>query len=176
MSDLLVMGFDDKFKADKVLAEVQELEKEHLVDLADAAVVVRDDKGKVKIKQTRDLTAVTASGGFWWGGLFGLLMGWVILNPLLGWAAGAGIGTAIGWLQGRSIDLGINDQFMKELGETLKPGNSAIFVLIRRATVDRVIDELKPYGGTILHTSLSKVDEEKLREALEAGDTAAVTS
>ncbi|GIW73563.1 MAG: membrane protein [Phycisphaerales bacterium] len=169
MSDLLVMGFDDPYKADKVLAEVLELQKEHLVDLEDAAVVVRDTKGKVRIKQTRDLSAVTATGGFWWGGLWGLLLGWLVLNPLLGWAAGAGLGTAIGWLHGRSLDLGINDQFMKELGETLKPGSSAIFVLIRKATVDRVIDELKPFGGKILHTSLSKEDERKLREALEAG-------
>lgn len=173
MSDLLVIGFDDKYKADKVLLEVQELEKEHLVDLADAAVVVRDEKGKVKIKQTHDLTAATASGGFWWGGFWGLLIGWLVLNPLLGWVAGAGIGAAFGWLEGRSIDLGINDQFMKELGETLKPGSSAIFVLIREATVDRVIDDLKAYNGTILHTSLTKEDENKLRKALEDGTASA---
>jgi uncharacterized membrane protein len=173
MSDLIVLGFDDKYKADRVLAEVHELEKEHLVDLEDAAVVVRDDKGKVKVKQTRDLAAVTATGGFWWGSLFGLLLGWIILNPVLGWGVGAGLGTAIGWLQGRSLDLGIHDDFMKELGETLTPNSSAIFVLIRRATVDRVIDELRPYGGKLLHTSLSKDDERKLKEAIEE---AAVTA
>lgn len=151
-----------------MLAEVQELEKEHLVELEDAAVVVRDEKGKVKIKQTRDLAALNASGGFWWGGLLGILMGWIILNPILGWVTGAGLGTALGWLQGKSLDLGINDEFMKELGATLTPNSSAIFVLIHKATLDRVIDELKPYGGKLMHTSLSKDDEQKLKEAMEA--------
>jgi len=167
MSDLIVLGFQDKHQAAKVLAEINELEKEHLVELEDAAVVVRDDKGKVKIKQTRDLASMSASGGFWWGGLLGMLMGWIVLNPLLGWVTGAGLGTALGWLQGKSIDLGINDEFMKELGETLTPNSSAIFVLIRKATLDRVIDELKPFGGKLMHTSLSKEDEQKLKEAME---------
>ena len=167
MSDLIALSFPDKYSADKVLSEVIELEKEHLMDLEDAAVVVRNEKGKVKIKQTHDLTAASTAGGFWWGGLFGLLMGWIVLNPLLGWATGAGIGSAIGWLEGRSLDLGINDEFMKELGEALTPNSSAIFVLIRKATLDRVIDELKPYGGKLLHTSLSKKDEQKLKEAIE---------
>ncbi len=172
MSDLLVLGFDDAKKAQAVLAEVQELEREHLVDLEDAAVVVRDEKGKVKLHQTNDLSGVAASGGFWWGGFFGLLMGWIVLNPLLGWVAGAGIGSALGWWQGKRIDLGINDEFMKELGETLTPNTSAIFVLIRRATVDRVIEELKPFGGKILHTSLSREDEQALKDAIEGTITA----
>jgi len=166
MSDLIVLGFDDTTKARTVLAEIQELEREHLVDLDDAAVVVRDVNGKVKVHQTHDLSAVAASGGFWWGGFFGLLMGWIVLNPLLGWAAGAGIGTALGWWQGKSIDLGINDEFMKELGQTLKPNTSAIFVLIRHATLDRVIEDLEPYGGKLLHTSLTKKAEQNLKEAL----------
>lgn len=167
MSDLLVLGFDDRKKAQAVLAEMQELEREHLVDLEDAAVVVRDEKGKVKIHQSQDLSSVAASGGFWWGGFFGLLMGWIVLNPLLGWAAGAGIGTALGWWEGKNIDLGVNDKFMKDLGETLKPNTSAIFILIRHATVDRVIEDIKPFGGKLLHTSLSKDDEATLKAAIE---------
>ena len=167
MSDLLVLGFDDSKKAQAVLAEMQELEREHLVDLEDAAVVVRDEKGKVKLHQTHDLASVAASGGFWWGGFFGLLMGWIVLNPILGWAAGAGIGTALGWWEGKTIDIGINDDFMKELGETLKPNSSAIFVLIRHATVDRMIEDLKPFGGKLLHTSLTREAEENLKSALE---------
>ena len=172
MSDLLVLGFDDTKKAQAVLAEVQELEREHLVDLEDAAVVVHDEKGRVKVHQTQDITSASASGGFWWGGFLGLLMGWIVLNPLLGWVAGAGIGGVVGWWSGKHIDLGISDEFMKDLGETLKPNSSAIFVLIRHATVDRVIEDLKPFGGKLLHTSLSIEDEQKLKAAIEAAPVA----
>jgi len=166
MSDLIVLGFKDQFQADKVLAEINELEHEHLVDLEDAAVVIRGKNGKVKIRQTHDITGASTATGFWWGGLIGLLAGWIVLNPLLGWVAGAGVGSLFGWIEGKTIDLGINDDFMKQLGETLTPESSAIFVLVRSATVDRVLEDLRKYGGKLLHTSLSKEDEDKLREAL----------
>jgi uncharacterized membrane protein len=167
MSDLLVLGFDGNDKARQVLAEIQELERENLVDLEDAAIVVHDKKGKIKIEQTHNLAAASASGGFWWGGFLGLILGWIVLNPILGWALGAGLGSGLGWWEGKSIDLGINDEFMKKLGETLEPNSSAIFVLIRKATLDRVIEDLKPFGGTLLHTSLSFKDEQQLKQAIE---------
>ena len=159
MSELIAVGYDDKFKADEVLNTLNKLQREHLIDLADAAVVVRDDNGKVKLKQSHNLVASGAAGGGLWGGLIGLLF----LNPLIGILVGAGSGAVIGAL----TDIGINDDFMKELGGTLEPGTSALFVLVRKATPDKVAEELKGYGGKILRTSLSKDDEAELRRTLE---------
>jgi uncharacterized membrane protein len=160
MSDLIAMSFDNEFKADEVLNTLAKLQKEHLIDLEDAAIVVKNAEGKVKLKQALNLVAAVAvTGGFW-----GLLFGTLFLSPLLGVAVGA----ATGALSGKASDIGVNDDFMKELGETLIPGTSAIFVLVRKATPDRVIEELKPFNGKILRTSLSADDEEQLKAALEA--------
>jgi uncharacterized membrane protein len=160
MSDLVAISFDDEFKADEVVNTLAKLQKAHLIDLEDAAVIVKNSEGKVKLKQTQNLVAAGAvSGGFW-----GLLFGTLFLSPLLG----AAVGAATGALSGKATDLGINDQFMKELGATLTPGTSAIFVLVRKATPDRVIEELKPFNGKIMRTSLSVDDEEKLKAALES--------
>lgn len=160
MSDLVAMSFDDEFKADEVVNTLAKLQKAHLIDLEDAAVIVKNSEGEVKLKQTQNLVAAGAvSGGFW-----GLLFGTLFLSPLLG----AAVGAATGALSGKATDLGINDQFMKELGATLTPGTSAIFVLVRKATPDRVIEELKPFNGKIMRTSLSVDDEEKLKAALES--------
>ncbi|MEA5500928.1 DUF1269 domain-containing protein [Limnoraphis robusta Tam1] len=160
MSDLIAMSFDNEFKADEVLNTLAKLQKEHLIDLEDAAIVVKNAEGKVKLKQALNLvTAGAVTGGFW-----GLLFGTLFLSPLLGVAVGA----ATGALSGKASDIGVNDDFMKELGETLIPGTSAIFVLVRKATPDRVIEELKPFNGKILRTSLSADDEEQLKAALEA--------
>ncbi|EAW38472.1 DUF1269 domain-containing protein [Lyngbya sp. PCC 8106] len=158
MSDLVAMSFDDEFKASEVVNTLAKLQKAHLIDLEDAAVIVKNSEGKVKLKQTQNLVAAGAvSGGFW-----GLLFGTLFLSPLLG----AAVGAATGALSGKATDLGINDEFMKELGATLTPGTSAIFVLVRKATPDRVIEELKPFNGKIMRTSLSVDDEEKLKAAL----------
>ncbi len=159
MSNLIVIAFDDEHRADEVLNTLNRMQREHLVDLEDAAVVIRNEKGKVKIKQTQDLVGAGMAGG----GLWGMLIGLMFLNPLCGIL----IGAATGGLMGALRDVGINDDFIKELGNTIKPGTSAIFVLIRKSTLDRVLDELKQFGGKVLHTSLSKTDESELREALE---------
>ncbi|OKH26898.1 hypothetical protein NIES593_00540 [Hydrococcus rivularis NIES-593] len=168
MSDLIVVGFNDEFKADEVLVELARMQKEHLVDLEDAVVVVKNQKGKVKIKQTQDLVAVGASGGGFWGLLIGLLF----LHPLLGVTAGI-IGGA---LSGALDDIGINDDFIRELGDTLEPGTSALFMLVLKMTPDKVIEELQPFDGKVLRTSLSKADEDSLKAALEKAKEVEVTS
>jgi uncharacterized membrane protein len=108
-----------------------------------------------------DLTAAGAIGGGFWGMLIGL----IFLNPLLG----AAVGATAGALSGRFKDLGLNDQVMRDMGQSLKAGTSALFMLVRRATVDKVLDGLKPFAGKgkIFQTSLTKDDEATLREALE---------
>jgi uncharacterized membrane protein len=158
MSSLIAVGFKDEFTADAVLLELRKLQKEHLIDLEDAAVVIRDKDGKVKIKQTQELTSAGAlSGGFW-----GLLFGFIFFNPLLGWA----IGAIAGGVSGALSDIGIDDSFIREVGSTIEPNTSAIFVLVRRATPDKVLEDLSKFKGKVLKTSLSNEDEAKLQAVL----------
>jgi len=165
MSDLVCIAYKDRETADKVLNDLRRLEVEHLIDLEDACVVDRDDKGKVHLKQAVNLTAAGAASGSVWGGLFGLLIGMLFLNPLLGWLGGA---AGAGALSGKLADYGIDDDFIKSLGSHIEPGTSALFVLVRKVTPDKVVPEIQKYGGTVLKTSLSKEQDERLRKALAA--------
>ena len=165
MSDFVAIEYDDMFKAQEVRLTLAKLQREYLIDMEDAVVAVKDEKGRVKLHQAYNLTAAGAArGGFW-----GMLIGLMFLNPLLGAAAGAAAGAVSGALS----DVGIDDNFMKNLSEEFKPGTSALFVLVRKVTPDRVLEEIKPYGGTVLQTSLSHEREEKLRAALEEAQAAA---
>jgi len=160
MSTLVVIGYDDQFKADEVRLKLLKMQKDYLIDMEDAVVAVKDPKGKVRLQQAVNLTAAGAvSGGFW-----GALIGLIFLNPLLGMAVGATAGAVSGAL----TDLGIDDKFMKELAATMKPGSSVLFVLVRKATPDKVLEEIKGSGGKVLRTSLSHDDEAKLQAALSA--------
>jgi uncharacterized membrane protein len=160
MSTLVVVGYDDMFKAEEVRLKLIKMQKDYLIDLGDAVVAVKDQEGKVKLHQAVNMTAAGAvSGGFW-----GTLIGLIFLNPLIGLAVGATTGAVSGAL----TDLGIDDKFMKDLAATLKPGSSALFVLVQKATPDKVLDELSGTGGTILKSSLSHDDEAKLQTALNA--------
>ena len=167
MSDLIVISFKGQDTADQVLNKLREMQKEYLVDLEDACVVVRDQNGKVRLKQAVNLTSAGALGGAAWGGLFGSLVGLLFLNPLVGFISGAAFGAGAGALAAALTDYGIDDDFIKKVGESLEPGSSALFILVRRATLDKVLPELSPFGGQILKTSLSTEQEERLRKALE---------
>lgn len=165
MSDLIVVGYDDMFKAEEVRLKLLKMQKEYLVDLEDAVVAVKKDDGKVKLNQMYHLAASGAVGGGFWGMLIGL----IFLNPILGAVVGAGAGAAAGALS----DVGIDDDFMKKLAEQLQPGTSVLFVLIRKMTADKVLDELSGTGGKVLQTSLSHEDETKLQGALDAAKASA---
>lgn len=158
MATLVVIGYDSELKAEEVRLTLLKMQKEYLIDLVDAVVVVRDDKGKVRLRQLYNLTAAGAASGGFWGALIGLMF----LNPLFGFA----IGTAAGAISGALQDVGIDDNFMKNLGETLKPGTAALFVLIRQMTPDKVVEEIAQFGGTVLKTNLCHENETKLQEAL----------
>ena len=160
MSTLVVIGYDDEFKAEEVRLKLRKLQKDYLIDLEDAVVAVKNDKGKVKLHQAINLTAAGAIGGGFWGSLIGL----IFLNPLLG----AAVGATAGAVSGALTDVGINDKFMKELADAMNPGSSALFVLVRKATPDKVLEEVKGTGGKILKTSLSHDDEARLEAALNA--------
>lgn len=160
MADLVVVAYEDEFKAEEVRLALLKLQKEHLIELEDAAVVVKNAEGKVKLKQAVDLTAAGAVSGSFWG----LLLGTLFLSPLFG----AAVGAASGALSGALSDIGVDDNFMKELGATMQPGTSALFVLIRKVTADKVLDEVAPFGGKVLRTSLSKDKEAELQQVLDS--------
>lgn len=160
MSTLVAIRYDDKYKAEEVRLMLRKLQKDYLIDLEDAVVATKDETGKVQLHQAVNLTAAGAVGGGFWGTLVGILF----LNPLLG----LGVGAAAGAVSGALTDVGINDGFMKDLAAGMTPNCSVLFVLVRKMTADKVLDELKGTGGTILKTSLSHEDEAKLQAALSA--------
>ena len=110
-------------------------------------------------------TGASATWGFFWGFLIGLIFG----GPLF-W----GLFTALlGGLFAKGRDLGIDNQFIKDVGDSLDPGESALFILAVEATEDKVLPEMAKFGGTVYQTSLSNEDEETLKKALEHEDISA---
>jgi len=160
MSNLVVMAFDNEYGAEQVRDKLVDLQKAQLIKIDDACVVVRKQDGKVKVKQAANLAGAGALGGAFWGMLIVMLF----FVPF----AGMAIGAAIGGLSGAMSDYGIDDTFIKEVGNSIHPGTSAIFVLVREATADKVIEQLKPYHGKIIHTSLSAENEAQLKAAFAA--------
>jgi uncharacterized membrane protein len=159
MAELIAVAYPDKNTARDVVQTLSRLQTEHVLELADVVVVTKEQDGKVRLAQGRDLVAMGALGGMLWGGLIGLLF----FAPLLGMLAGM----AGGALGGKFRDYGIDDQFMKELGAQFQPGGSAVFVLINKATPDKVLEEVGRFGGKVLRTSLSREAEADLQTALE---------
>ncbi len=157
MSELIVLAFKTETGAQKALRTIASLKKQELITLSDAATVVRKKDGKPKIKQANNLVGAGALGGAFWGMLFGF----IFLMPWLGLAIGA-IGGAIA---GKFSDIGIDDNFIKEVGATIAPGQSALFMMVERMTEDRVLPELQKLNPTLLRTNLSTEDEAKLKEA-----------
>jgi len=162
MSELIVFAFKTETGAEEMRNALGQMQKEHLIELEDAAVVVRKQDGKAKVKQATSLVGAGALGGAFWGMLIGLLF----FMPWLGLAAGA-LGGAIG---GKFTDIGVDDKFIKEVGATIEPGQSALFLLVQSATVDKVLPQLEKFDATVLQTSLSEEDEAKLRDTFSAHD------
>lgn len=161
MSKLVAAIFEDHGTAFDLRADLVRMQADHLLGLDDAVVVTRDENGKPRLHQAVNLTTTGAIGGGWWGLLIGLLF----LNPLLGAAVGAGAGAISGML----TDIGVDDKFMKTVGQSLKNGSAAVFVLVRDVTQDKVLAGLEKYAGkgTIHSTSVSREDEDALRKLLE---------
>src|SRR6056297_955480 len=134
MSSLVVLRFGDMGGAEAMRDKMYELQKRELITLEDAAVVVRKENGKAKVKQAHSLVGAGALGGAFWGMLIGLLF----FAPWLGLIAGA----AGGALSGKLGDIGVDDSFIKEVSETIEPGNSALFLLARDAEIDRITEEV----------------------------------
>ncbi|MFT8645842.1 DUF1269 domain-containing protein [Gluconacetobacter sp.] len=175
MSDLVVLGFDTLDGATLAREEIWKLENEYLVDVDDAVVVRRTDDGKIHLDQSVHTVALGAVDGVWSGMLLGTLIGLVFLNPLAGFAVGAVAGGTAGTIGGAMTDFGINDNFMKSVGATLKPGTSALFVLVRKVEPQKVVSHLRALSGHphLIQTSLSPEAEQKLRTALVADNGSA---
>ena len=162
MSDLVIVAFPDEATAFQMRAELTKLQREYLIEMEDVVVVTRTETGDVTLHQAVNLTAAGAVGGGFWGGLIGMLF----LNPLLGAAVGAGAGA----LSGRLTDIGINDDFLRDVGASLDRGGSAVCVLIRKMTGDKVADRIAALHlkGRVIQTSLTRDAEEKLRQMFDA--------
>jgi uncharacterized membrane protein len=161
MSTLVAIVFNNESTAFEMRGALVKMQKQYLLEMDDAVVVTRDQGGKIQLHQAYSLTSAGAiSGGFW-----GMLIGLLFLNPLLGAAIGAGAGA----LSARFHDLGLDDKMIKDMSDSLKPGSSALFVLLRKVSSDKVLEGLKPFVGTgrVFQTSLNKDDEKALRDALE---------
>ena len=161
MSNLVAVVFEDETTAFEMRSALAKMQKEYLIEMEDAVVVTKDDKGKVKLHQAVNLTLAGAVSGSFWG----MLVGFIFLNPVLGLAVSAGAGA----LSGKLSDIGISDQMMKDLVASFEPGSSALFVLIRKATTDKVLEGLHAFvgKGKVFKTSLTQDAEKLLRDALE---------
>jgi uncharacterized membrane protein len=161
MSDLVIVAFQDEATAFDVRSELVKLQKEYLIEMEDVVVVTRTEDGDVTLHQAINLTTSGAVGGSIWGALIGLLF----LNPLVGAAVGAGAGA----LAGRATDIGINDDFLRDVGAALDKGGSAVCVLVRKMTTDKVAERLSKFRakGRVIQTSFSKEQEDKLKALIE---------
>jgi uncharacterized membrane protein len=158
MSTLVAVAYPDLGTAEQVRAELVQATKERILSLEDAVLVEHRSDGKIKLHQAMSTSGAGAAGGALWGGLIGL----IFLAPLFGMAVGA----ASGALAGKATDTGVNDRFMKDLGEALPPGGAALIALGRTDARDKLIERVRPYGGEIIQTSLSKDEEDQLRAAM----------
>ncbi len=172
MPELVVVGFDDPTEADRALSELVRLQQEYLVDLEDAVIATRGPDGKLRLKQSVDLVGAGAATGGLWGAMWGSLVGLLFLNPLLGMVTGAAFGAGAGALSGKLADYGIDDNFIRQIGETLQPNTSALFVLVRKAQPEKVLQEISRFRGRIIRSSLSPEQEARLQAALSGSNVA----
>ena len=160
MATLVAIGYDDQTTADEARSTVQQLESELIIQADQVAAISRDLEGKYHVHTTHG--GASAGGGAAWGGFWGMLFGMLFFVPFAGLALGAGMGALFGHLGKKGID----QQFQQQVRDHLKPGTSALFMIIEKATPDKAIAALEQYGGTVIKTSLSDEDTAKLLDAL----------
>jgi uncharacterized membrane protein len=165
MAELVVIGYKDESVANQALATLGALQKDLVVDLAGAAVVKCDAEGKYTMSTPTHATGAGAASGALWGMVFGLLF----LIPV----AGLVIGGVMGALFGKMGDTGIKQEFISQVRDVLKPGMAGLVIMYRKATPDKTLEALAPYGGHVLKSSLSATAEDAINEALDGGAAAA---
>jgi uncharacterized membrane protein len=157
MNQLIVVAFDHFDDARKALKSLRELERQGRIRFEDTAVVERDPDGTAHVKNEVSGTTETAAAI---GALIGAVVTFVF--PPVGAAIGAVAGAAIG----ASLDTGVSGRFVDEVKETLRPGRSALFLVVKESDADATMAALRPFSGNIIQTTLSGESEEALREAL----------
>ncbi len=161
MANLVVLKFPEADGAYRMLDKLEDLQKQELIHIEDAAVVTWEQgKRKPKTRHLNNLAGMGALDGAFWGLLFGL----IFFVPLLGMA----IGAAAGALGGSLTDIGIDDDFINQVRDKVTEGTSALFLLESGAVVDRIRDEVKGMDFELIASNLPKEQEEKLRETFAA--------
>jgi uncharacterized membrane protein len=160
MATLVAIGYPDEATAEQARQVVQQLEAELVIQADQVAAISRDAQGKYHVHTTHG--GASAGGGAIWGSFWGLLFGLLFFVPFAGLALGAGFGALFGHLGEKGIDKAFQDQ----VRDHVKPGTSALFMVIEQATPDKAIAALEQFGGTVIKTSLSDEDTKKLQEAL----------
>ena len=170
MATLVAIAYPDQGTAEQARQTVRELEADLIIQAEQVAAISRDPEGKYHVQTSHG--GASAGGGAWWGGFWGFLFGLLFFIPFAGLALGAGMGALFGHFGSKGID----KAFQEQVREYLKPGTSALFMVIDQVTPDKAIAALQQYGGTVIRTSLSDEDTKKLQEALQPPDTASVSS
>jgi uncharacterized membrane protein len=160
MTMLVAIGYPDQTTAEDARQTVQGLEADLVIQADQVAAISRDQDGKYHVTTTHG--GASAGGGAAWGGFWGLLFGLLFFVPFAGLALGAGMGALFGHLGEKGID----KQFQEQVRDHLKPGTSALFMVIEQVTADKATAALSSYGGTVIKTSLSDEDTKRLQEAL----------
>jgi uncharacterized membrane protein len=167
MATLVAIGYPDEGTAEEARNVVQSLEADLVIQADQVAAISRDTQGRYHVTTTHG--GASAGGGAWWGGFWGLLFGMLFFIPFAGLALGAGFGALFGHLGKNAID----KQFQEQVRDQVKPGTSALFMVIEQMTPDKAVDALSRFGGTVIKTSLSDEDTAKLQEALSEQQTVA---
>jgi len=160
MATLVAIGYPDQTTAEDARQTVQGLESDLVIQADQVAAISRDEQGQYHVTTTHG--EASAGSGAAWGGFWGLLFGLIFFVPFAGLALGAGFGALFGHLGKNAID----KEFQEQVRDQVKPGTSALFMIIEKATPDKAIAALNKYGGTVIKTSLSEEDTAKLQEAL----------
>ena len=158
MADLIAIGYPDETTAIEAEQEAQRLAEDLIIQADAIAAIVCNKEGKYKVTTNHHAVAGGTAWGMWWGLLFGLLF----FVPVFGLAIGAGFGALFGKLEKSGID----KAFQQQVRDMLKPGTSALFLVVEKVTPDKAIEHLKKFGGTVLKTSLSEETEAELQSEL----------
>ena len=167
MATLVAIGYPDQGTAEQAMETVNQLQSELIIQAEQVAAVSRDVEGKYHVHTAHG--GASAGGGAWWGGFWGLLFGLLFFIPFAGLALGAGMGALFGHIGSKGID----KAFQEQVRDYVKPGTSALFMVIDHVTPDKAIAAMQQYGGTVIRTSLSEEDTKKLQEALQPSVPAA---
>jgi uncharacterized membrane protein len=158
MADLIAIGYPDETTATAAAEEARRLADQLIIEPDAIATISRDTEGQFHVQTSHHPVGGGATWGMFWGMLFGLLF----FVPVFGMAVGAGLGAIFGKIEKSGID----KQFRDQVRDMLKPGTSALFLVVEKVTPDKAVEGLAPYGGTVLKSSLSKGAERELQEAL----------